>query len=278
VSTPVALSGSYRPDEAEGGLAAELSRLRSQVELSWEEEARLLASAGVADRAAIVDLGSGPGFFADRLLARFPGSRVTSVEIRLDLHAEAVRRHQDGNAGSRLALVHAPVLASGLPAASFDAVVARYLLQHVADPVAVAREAHRLLRPGGLFIAIDVDASLWGVSDPFARELQPIYAKAERLQVERGGDRFIGRKLPRILESAGFGPPRVDVFAYHSDALGLAAFAEQLSPSRLVPAVHAGIVSRAEHDLVTAEYERFMADQMSFVLMLGFFVHARRSG
>jgi SAM-dependent methyltransferase len=44
--------------------------------------------------------------------------------------------------------VVAPAEETGLPAASFDLVVGKWVLHHV-DVAAAAREVHRLLRPGG---------------------------------------------------------------------------------------------------------------------------------
>jgi SAM-dependent methyltransferase len=47
------------------------------------------------------------------------------------------------------------------PDASFDGVVMKDLLEHVADPVAVVRESRRVLRPGGHVFASSPDAQRW---------------------------------------------------------------------------------------------------------------------
>jgi ubiquinone/menaquinone biosynthesis C-methylase UbiE len=266
------LSGSYRPEEAAGGMADELARLHSQVELSWSEEVRLLHSLGLTDGMAIVELGAGPGFVTERLLGLLPSSQVCAVDVRADLLAEAERR-LGRIEGARLELRQASAAETGLPGDRFDLVIARFLFQHLEDPLAAAKEAYRLLRPGGRLVVIDMDAALWGLAEPFSPALQPILAKAERLQLERGGNRLMGRYLPRLLETAGFERARLEAFIYHSDALGIEAFRAQMSPARLLPALRRSLISRAEYDLVVAEHERFFESPLSFVLMVGLLAH-----
>jgi SAM-dependent methyltransferase len=58
---------------------------------------------------------------------------------------------------------------------SFDGVVLKDLLEHVADPVALVREVHRVLRPAGLVFASSPDAQRWVWDDythrrPFTRK------------------------------------------------------------------------------------------------------------
>lgn len=48
--------------------------------------------------------------------------------------------------------VHAPVEHTGLPDASFDKALAIDIIEHMKDPVALLKEVHRLLKPGGELI------------------------------------------------------------------------------------------------------------------------------
>jgi SAM-dependent methyltransferase len=62
---------------------------------------------------------------------------------------------------------------------AFDAVVMKDLLEHVADPVAVVREARRALAPGGLLFASSPDAQRW-VWDDYTHR-RPFSVKSFRL-------------------------------------------------------------------------------------------------
>jgi ubiquinone/menaquinone biosynthesis C-methylase UbiE len=258
--------GSYRAAEQMRGLASELDRLRAQVLLSWPREARLLGWLGLRDGMRVLELGCGPGFVTEQLLALVPHARVTA----LDRDAELLGRARQALAGdARVGFVQASAGATGLADACFDFVLARYLFQHLPDAEAVAREALRVLRPGGRLAVVDLDAALWGIVEPAFPEVQPIYAKTGRAQAARGGDRLVGRRLWRILRRCGFDPVELEAFVYHSDALGLQAFAPQMDPDRLLSAVRTGFITPEEHAQVQAAYRRFLSTPDAYVLMVG---------
>jgi SAM-dependent methyltransferase len=264
-------SGSYRPEREHDGLMGEAARLADQVALSWNEEERLLRACGLSDSMHIVELGSGCGAYANRLLTAFTDSQVTAVEVRADLAAMSAAANRVH--GSRYTVIRASSDDTGLPADGYDVAIARLLLQHLRDPARTIREAIRYLRPGGRFVAIDIDMGLWGVVEPDVPAMAEIYAKAAAQQSAWGGNRMVGRRLARLLASAGLVDVHTELFAYDSDDLGIEAFATQLDPARLVPAVCDGLLSVEDYAFAQLEHERFLADTSAYVMLVGFFVH-----
>jgi SAM-dependent methyltransferase len=77
-------------------------------------------------------------------------------------------------------------------AESFDGVVMKDLLEHVADPVALVREVRRVLRPGGVVFASSPDAQRWVWDDythrrPFTRKSFRLLFADQGFTVEQVG-------------------------------------------------------------------------------------------
>lgn len=260
---------SYDPRRG-AGLAAEMRRLEAQAGLAWREEERLLRSLGAADATTVLEVGCGPGALLERLQGLAPHARLVGVEPDGELAALA-----------RARVPHAEVLdgtAEHLPLAdgSVDVAVARFVFQHLANPVAAARELRRVLRPGGLAAVIEVDGELWGLAQPTTPEAQGVHAKAWASQARRGGDRMIGRRLHRILAEAGFSDVGLQLYGYHSDDFGLDAFSPLLDPEpTLAPLLADGTVTPAEFALAVGAYRRFRTAPDAFVLLVGLLASGR---
>jgi SAM-dependent methyltransferase len=268
--------GSYRPGEG-AELDGELARLEAQAELSWPEEFRVLTELGVRDGDAVLDAGCGSGAFTVRLRAALPASSLTALDADERLL---------GQARSRLAALTGPVtrIVAGdladppVADASQDAVISRFVFQHLPVPLTVATRLRRLLRPGGLLAVIEVDAGLWGAAVP---GLRSGYAEAYQAmaadQAGGGGDRFIARCLPGLLEAAGYRDVVVRPYAYGGavpPGAGTNALAAQLSPERFRPLVERGALSVGAYARAYAAWDRFRNDG-GRVLLLGFVVCGR---
>jgi SAM-dependent methyltransferase len=103
------------------------------------------------------------------------------------------------------------------PAETFDLVHARLVLVHVADRDAALRTMIETLRPGGWLFLEDADPALQPLICP--DEYGPEQRLANRLRTgfrallkARGADLAYGRRLPRLLRSAGLANVEADAF------------------------------------------------------------------
>lgn len=234
-------TGSYRIGEARfRDASAELTRLRVQAELAWPQELQALERSGLRDDADVLEAGCGPGFVTFLLLEYLRRGSV----IGLDLDPAMLAHARELNGGSeRVRFVEASAADTGLPAASFDVVLSRFLLQHLPNVEAALAEFRRLLRPGGRLIAVDSDHAFDALFEPepsFTRELMDAVAEGQELE---GGDRYIARKLPRLFREAGFAAIAVDAVVAHSVVVGRGAIRGTIPDQALDHMEAAGMVS-----------------------------------
>jgi len=129
--------------------------------------------------ARLLDVGCGTAWLADHF-ANYSG---------IDASPAAVERATAQGRNVRQGDVDAPL---PFPDATFDAVVAKDLLEHVADPVSVVLEVRRVLRPRGRVFASSPDAQRWVWDDythrrPFTRKAFRLLFADQGLDVERVG-------------------------------------------------------------------------------------------
>jgi 2-polyprenyl-6-hydroxyphenyl methylase/3-demethylubiquinone-9 3-methyltransferase len=95
--------------------------------------------------ATVLDLGCGAGFLANDLARA--GHRVVGLDLSNEALAVAARHDETG----RVRWLRGDAYELPFPAASFDAVCAMDLLEHVEEPGRIIAEAARVLTQGGLF-------------------------------------------------------------------------------------------------------------------------------
>jgi tocopherol O-methyltransferase len=120
------------------------------------EQARLRLDEHLADVAGLdqsptrlLDAGCGIGGTAMHLARRHPGLRVTGVNLCPEQVWLGRQLVDTAGLRDRVLLLARDYRDTGLPAGSFDVVLAIDSLSHCEDRPAFAREAFRLLRPGG---------------------------------------------------------------------------------------------------------------------------------
>ncbi len=262
-------NGSYNLSEANRSLDAEIARLRTQALLSWVKEARILTWFGLRDGMSVLEPGSGPGFITEQLLELLPHSQITALDRDPMLNQRAADYLQ-GKGEGRLRILEASVMDISLPDNSFDFTIARFLFQHLPDPVGAAKEMWRVLKPGGKLVITDIDDALWGMADPRIEEMTTVLDKYSKAQAARGGNRLIGRRLGRILSAAGFQNFDLEAVAISSDTHGVEAFMPQIDADRMWPLVKAGLMTEQEVEDLRDSGDRFLNSEQPFILMLTF--------
>lgn len=159
----------------------------------------------------VLDVGSGLGQFT-RAMARAAGKtgRVLGIERDPDQLAEA-RRQAEANGEASLAEFRQGD-AYDLPLTDnewggFDVVHARFLLEHLPDPLRAVRQMLRAVRPGGRVVLMDDDHHhyrIWPEPSGWP-DLWSAYVKSFEVL---GNDPFIGRRLVALLLEAGATPRR----------------------------------------------------------------------
>lgn len=96
-------------------------------------------------RGRLIDVGCGNGTFLARM--RDLGWDVLGVEP--DSEAVRVAKETFG-----LTVLEGTLLEAGLPEASADAITLHHVIEHVPDPLEVLAGCYRVLRPGGILVAV----------------------------------------------------------------------------------------------------------------------------
>lgn len=202
----------------------------------------------------VLELGCGTGVVS-RALARRPGfaGRVVGVDLSPQLitvardlaHREGLEQQLTFHVGDAYRLEYA--------AERFDAVIAHTLLSHIVEPLAVLREAARVLAPHGRLVIFDADyaAAAFGCANPALGQA----VEAALLKALVANPRVV-RELPRLLRQAGLA--LIEVSAHLVAEVGRGG----IIASR--PEVYGPLLT--QHGALTAKQaERWMAEQRQAV-------------
>src|SRR5436309_15683962 len=157
-----------------------------------------LAELGLRGGERILEVGSGLGQFA-RAMARLagPSGHVLGIERSPEQLRGAMRAARGAGEARLVEWRRGDALA--LPPrrgewGSFDVAHARFLLEHVPDPLAVVRAMARAVRPGGRVVLEDDDHALMHLwpDPPGFRAVWDAYIRSYD---RAGNDPYVGRRL-----------------------------------------------------------------------------------
>jgi SAM-dependent methyltransferase len=150
----------------------------------------------VTSGARVLEVGSGLGILAGEVATAADGVEVLGIELSA---AQIAAAHSQ----PRVTFKQGDAHSLDLPDATFDLVYARYLLEHVADPLRVLCEMRRVARLGARVAVCENDISLLRY-DPPCPAFDHAWDVFARFQATLGGDGLIGRRLYRLFRCAGF--------------------------------------------------------------------------
>jgi ubiquinone/menaquinone biosynthesis C-methylase UbiE len=131
-----------------GHSPAELQRLTNQGAMVRPITERLLLNAGIDAGMRVLDLGCGAGDVS-MLAAKLVGPTGSIVGIDRSQEVLSLAKERAREAGlEQISFVQASIEAFSANE-PFDLVIGRYILVHQPEPVAILRNAMRLVRPGG---------------------------------------------------------------------------------------------------------------------------------
>jgi ubiquinone/menaquinone biosynthesis C-methylase UbiE len=177
----------------------------------------LLKPLELAPGLRVLDVGSGPGHTTLELAHRVaPSGKVTGVDINAEFVEKASARAREQKLPAEF--VHSGFPPLPFPAASFDRVFCKNVLEYVDSAADTVAEMARVAAPGAIVLAIDSDWDMLALDlGPDARELTDRVLAASKSIAVR--EPRIGRMLYGMFRAAALSDVRVEIIA-GADVMG----------------------------------------------------------
>lgn len=193
-----------------GNTDAEHERLIRQAMLLAPLTERFFRQAGIGPGQRVLDLGSGVGDVA-MLAARLVGPSGEVVGVERDTRSIARARARIAEAGLNNSIFTQSDVRQLPVDKPFDAVVGRFILQFLPEPVVALQLISQLVRPGGI---VAFHEPCWSAILPLAAHL-PLWsacASLIRQSLERSGaNTEMGLALYRTFQQAGLPVPTLQM-------------------------------------------------------------------
>lgn len=160
-----------------------------------EEVERLLDGVDLVGK-AVVDIGCGAGGITVSLARDYGAARVIGLDVEEPVCALSRKRAAEAGLSERIEIFQVKPGPMPLPDGSLDIVFSKDSIVHIQDKEELARDAFRVLKPGGMFVASDWLISHDGEPSP---EMADYIAKEDLNFGMASPDRY-----RKALNAAGF--------------------------------------------------------------------------
>ena len=188
-----------------------MTRLQIQAEEFSSSTVESLVKLGIKSDMKVADIGCGTGsvsFMISPMVGKL--GRVVGVDSNqhaINYCAEIARSNSILN--TKFIISDASRL--NLESHTFDVAYSRFLFQHLKEANEALCEMIRITKPGGIVMVEDCDLFTWLVY-PNNESVSKLWHWYESIQIERGTDPEIGRKLYAMFLDEGL-EPSVDVYS-----------------------------------------------------------------
>jgi SAM-dependent methyltransferase len=231
----------------------------------------------------LLDIGCGPGSITRGLAERLAPGQVVGLDLSPEILI-AARQDAAARGLTNLQYQQGDVYGLSFPDASFDAVFAHQVLQHLRQPGTALREMFRVVRPGGLVGVRDVD---WGTAgywpaDPWIDRFVDVHIKT---WYRNGGEPRMGRRLRELFnDSTEVTDLRVTAsvwyFATPAETLEWGkSYADRILTSTMGEhAVEYGYATRSDLEAMAAAFRSWGAHPDAFWSFIHVAARARKAG
>jgi ubiquinone/menaquinone biosynthesis C-methylase UbiE len=192
-------------------LKEEMTRLQTQAEEFSSSTEESMMKLGIKPDMKVVDIGCGTGSVSF-MISPMVGELGQVVGVDSNQYAinycNEIARSQ-GILNAKFIISDATSL--DFESHTFDVSYSRFLFQHVKDASQALREMVRVTKPGGVVMVEDCDLFTW-LLYPKNESVSKLWHWYESIQLERGTDPEIGRKLYAMFLDEGL-EPSVDVYS-----------------------------------------------------------------
>ena len=185
-----------------GETDAQTRRLITQAQLYNPSTRAFFQAAGISRGMKVLELGSGVGDVS-LLLAELVGPSGRVVGVELKSAAVETARSRVAAIGWRNVEYLVGAIESVELEQDFDAVVGRFVLMWLPDPLAVLERVVKNLRPGGVVAFQDNDFTFSILASDPLPVFDKLIAWLKDMQVQDGPDYHLGLKMQHLYQRVG---------------------------------------------------------------------------